>query len=521
VTVDPAFRIAEAVAIAGGRFVAVGDDETVSALAGPGTRSIDLEGRTVIPGLADDHLHGAGGGPGVDLSWTRSIQDVLDAIAERVAQTPAGGVVVTNSDWHEAQLAEQRLPLRRDLDLVSPEHPVVVVRGGHEYVLNSAALARWQIDASTPVPDGGRISRYPDGELDGELVDAAKRYVTLPSPRERTRDEQLAAAVAEFETLHAAGLTSVRLAGISGEQYRLLEELHQRGQLTMRVNALLRPDGGLAPAAFEQTLDGWGLVQDQGDEWLRVGGVKLGVDGGFEGGWMRGPYEPPYDQGGMFRGLQTMPSDRYIEIVRRLNRRGWRVGTHAVGDAAIDLVLEAYEAANAEQTIVGRRWSLEHGFIAWPDQLARMRALELVISAQDHLYLAGPSLVRYWGARRAAMTTPVRSYLEAGLVVAGGTDAPVVPYSPIWALYHFVTRDTITGGIMGADQGVSREQALRLMTLNNAYLTFEEASKGSIEPGKLADLVVLSGDVMTCSDAELQDLVPVMTMVGGSIVYER
>jgi hypothetical protein len=119
------------------------------------------------------------------------------------------------------------------------------------------------------------------------------------------------------------------------------------------------------------------------------------------------------------------------------------------------------------------------------------------------------------------MTTPVRSYLEAGLVVAGGTDAPVVPYSPIWALYHFVTRDTITGGIMGADQGVSREQALRLMTLNNAYLTFEEASKGSIEPGKLADLVVLSGDVMTCSDAELQDLVPVMTMVGGSIVYER
>jgi hypothetical protein len=150
-----------------------------------------------------------------------------------------------------------------------------------------------------------------------------------------------------------------------------------------------------------------------------------------------------------------------------------------------------------------------------------MRALELVISAQDHLYLAGPSLVRYWGARRAAMTTPVRSYLEAGLVVAGGTDAPVVPYSPIWALYHFVTRDTITGGIMGADQGVSREQALRLMTLNNAYLTFEEASKGSIEPGKLADLVVLSGDVMTCSDAELQDLVPVMTMVGGSIVYER
>lgn len=518
-TVDDDFSTAEAIAIADGRFVAVGTTASVLALVGPETRSIDLAGRTVIPGLADDHFHDAGGGPGVDLSRARSMADVLDAIAARVVDTPAGEVIVTNSDWHEAQLAEQRLPLRRDLDRVSPDHPVVVVRGGHEYILNSAALIRWGIDTETPVPAGGRISRYPDGDLDGELVDAAKRYVTLPSRPERSPDEQLADLVAEHATLHAAGLTSLRLAGVSPERYRLLQEAQRRGDLAMRLNVLLRPDVRNATADVLSAIDAWGISPDEGDAWLRVGGVKLGVDGGFEGGWMREPYAPPFDQGGTFHGLQTLPSDRYIELVRGLNARGWRVATHAVGDAAIDLVLEAYEAAQAERSIIGRRWSLEHGFIALDDQFPRMKALDLVISAQDHLYLAGPSLVKYWGAERAARTTPVRSYLEHGLIVAGGTDAAVVPYPPLWALYHFVTRDTITGGVLGPEQGVTREQALRLMTINNAYLTFEESEKGSIEPGKLADLVVLSDDLLTCSDAELERLRVLVTIVGGRIVY--
>lgn len=519
VTVDDAFSSAEAVAIADGRFIAVGTSASVVALAGPETRSIDLEGRTVIPGLADDHFHDAGGGPGVDLSRSRSMADVLEAIARRVAETPAGEVIVTNSDWHEAQLTEQRLPLRRDLDTVSPDHPVVVVRGGHEYILNSAALARWSIDTQTSVPPGGRMSRYPDGELDGELVDAAKRFVTLPVATDRSPDEQLADLAAEHATLHAAGLTTLRLAGISPERYRLLQEARRRGGLTMRLNVLLRPDVRSAPDDVLATVDGWGIVQDEGDDWLRVGGVKLGVDGGFEGGWMREPYAAPFDQGGTFFGLQTMPSDRYIAIVRALNARGWRVATHAVGDAAIDLVLEAYEAAEAERSIVGRRWSLEHGFIVGDDQFPRMKALDLVISAQDHLYLAGPSLVTYWGPERAARTTPVRSYLEHGLVVAGGTDSAVVPYPPLWALYHFVTRDTITGGVFGLEQGVTREEALRMMTTSNAHLTFEESTKGSIEPGKLGDLVVLSDDLLTCSAAELEHVQVLLTVVGGRIVY--
>jgi predicted amidohydrolase YtcJ len=285
--------------------------------------------------------------------------------------------------------------------------------------------------------------------------------------------------------------------------------MQKRGLLTMRVNALL---------TYGEMGDS---KPDEGDEWLRVAGVKLSVDGGFEGGWMREPYEEPYGEGGTFRGLQTMPADTFASIVRALNRDGWRVATHAVGDAAIDQVLAAYEAADADRPIAGRRWSIEHAFIARADHFPRMKKLGLAVSAQDHLYLAGPSLVKYWGNERAARTTPMRAFIDAGLPVSIGTDSPVVPYPPLWAIYHFVTRNTISGGVLGPDQRITREEAVRASTLGNAWLTFEERIKGSIEPGKLADLVVLSDDIMTCPEKRIEQMDVLMTMVAGRIVFNR
>jgi predicted amidohydrolase YtcJ len=211
----------------------------------------------------------------------------------------------------------------------------------------------------------------------------------------------------------------------------------------------------------------------------------------------------------------------FIETVRMLNQRGWRVASHAVGDAAMDLVLDAYERAHADTSIVDRRWSIEHAFIGRPDHLPRLKALGVALAVQDHLYLAGPSLVRYWGAARAGLTTPVRLYLDAGLPVSSGTDAPVVPYPPLWTLYHFITRDTITGGVLGPDQRVTREEALRMATMGNAWLMMEEREKGSIEAGKLADLVVLSEDPLTAAETRVRDAVVLMTIVGGRVVYER
>ena len=518
ITVDRGFSIHSAIAIMGDRILAVGNDDQMKTVAGSATRMIDLNGRAVIPGLMDNHLHSAGGGPGVDLSRARSMADVIAALQARVQALKPGDVIVSNSDWHEAQLKEQRLPLRNDLDKIAPQNPVVLVRGGHEYILNSAALAHWRITEQTVEPAGGRITRYADGRLNGELVDTAKGLVTLPAPPLRTREQQIEDRIADYKKLNEAGLTGVRHPGISVNDYRMLQELQKSGRLTIRVNALLRPPVG-ARGNIDPALAVSGIKQNEGDEMLRIGGIKLAVDGGFEGGLMRDPYEKPWDENGRFRGLQTLDTERYITAVRELNRSDWRVATHAVGDAAIDLVLNAYEKANADLSIVGRRWSIEHAFIGRPDHLPRMKALNLAISAQHHLYLAGPSLVKYWGAARAGITTPAKMYLDAQLPVSSGSDAPVAPYPPLWTLYHFITRDTISGGPMGVDQKVSREDALRMVTRNHWYLTFEENTKGVIAPGRFADMVVLPEDIMTVPPKRIEQMRVMMTMVGGKVVY--
>jgi predicted amidohydrolase YtcJ len=362
------------------------------------------------------------------------------------------------------------------------------------------------------------MTRYADGRLNGELVDTAKSMVKLPPVPPRSREEQIAARASDYRKLHVAGLTTVRHPGVSPDDYRLLQEMQRRGLLTMRVNALLRPGGDADAVA--RALDAAGLSQGEGDAWLRVGGVKLAVDGGFEGGLMREPYAEPWDERGTYRGLQTVDRERFGAVIRLLNQRDWRVATHAVGDAAIDLVLDTYERANAERPIANRRWSIEHAFIGRPDHLPRMRALGVALALQNHLYLAGPSLVRYWGPARAALTSPARTYLDAGLPVSSGTDSPVVPYPPLWTLYHFVTRDTISGGVLGADQRVTRQQALHMATMGNAWLMTEEAEKGSIEVGKLADIVVLSDDPLTCPESRLRDAEVLMTIVGGRVVHD-
>ncbi len=521
VTLDSDSSVVEAFAVREGRVLSTGTNEEILALVDDQTERIDLTGRTAVPGLADNHFHSAGGGPGVDLSQTRTIQEVLDAIARRADQTEDGEVIVTNSDWHEGQLTEQRLPYRDDLDRAVSDHPVVVVRGGHEYVLNSVALARWGIDQASIEPEGGAFGRYSDGRLNGELIDRAKDLVQLTAPQQPDYEARILATVEEHRKLNAAGLTSIRYGGASPDLYSVLVDMKERGLLNIRTSVLFRLRPSTDLSNLDQTLREWGIGPEQGDEWVRVGGVKLGVDGGFEAGWMREPYAEPFAQGGDFRGLQTFPTESYVALVRALNQRGWRVATHAVGDAAIDLVLEGYEVADADSPLAGKRWTIEHGFVPQPDQLPRMKQLGLHISAQNHLYVAAPSVRKYWGATRADSLTPVRSYLDAGLSVSLGTDAPVIPYSPITVLYHFITRDTISAGVVGPEQKLQPEEALRLSSIGNAELTFEEDIKGSLEAGKLADFVVLSEDILTVPENRIKDIDVVMTVVGGRVVYRN
>ncbi len=519
-TVDGRSSVVQAMAIRSGRFVAVGSNADVDAFVGPNTKLVDLGGRTVIPALSDAHMHSEGGGPGIDLSLVRNISQLLAAVNAAAKTAKPGDVLVSNLDWHEAQLTEQRLPLATELETAAPGVPVVLVRGGHDYILNTTALNKWGIDKNTPVPPGGAITKDANGELTGELVDTAKQLVTLPPPPPTAASDFLRTQ----KKLNAYGIVNVRVPGFyrGGDMfsdYKLLKQLRDSKQLTLRYSVLLN---GFAAdlASFQQRVAAEGIKPLEGDDYLRLWGVKTGVDGGFEGAHMSKPYLEPYGKGGTFYGLTTVPAARYNAFVSGVNKMGFRVATHAVGDAAVDQVLDAYELANAEKDLTGAGWAIEHAFVTRPEQYPRIKKLNTALSIQDHLYLVAPILKNYWGIDRASQVTPVKTYLDQGFLLAGGTDSPVIPFNPFWAMYHFLTRDTISAGVYGANQQVpNRDQVLRMFTINYAKLTDEQASKGSIEKGKWADFVVLSADYLTIPDKQVESLKALATYVEGAPVY--
>jgi predicted amidohydrolase YtcJ len=525
VTQDAADRTVSALAAFGDEIAVTGSDQEVLALRRRGTCVIDLGGRTLVPGFADGHLHSKT--PDMDpsrvnLTPVKTMGELLAAIQSKAAASKPGDVIVTNSDWHEGQLQEKRLPNRWDLDPVSPNNPVVVIRGGHQYILNSAALSKWNITKATNPPRGGHITIDKErDDVNGELVDRARDLVELPKAAPRNLEQRLALLRQEQAHYNKLGLTSVRNPGASIEDMHDYHALARRGEMTARTSVLIRWDRKSSAADFRKQLETWPVKSGFGDKWLRLDGIKLGVDGGYEGGWMTKPYAEPHGHGGTYFGLNTVPRQQFIEVVNMLNELDLRPSTHAVGDAAVDLVLDAYEQADRQTDINNRRWVIEHAFITRPDQIERVRRLGLVLSAQSHLYLAGPSLLSFWGRERAEAVAPVRSWLQKGIHVAGGTDnkLPYVPEAPLTTFYHWVTRDTAGAGVLGPSERISRKEALRIATMENAYLTFEESMKGTLEPGKLADLVILSQDIMTVPDERLPETRVLATMVGGRFVY--
>ncbi len=519
-TADVKNTVVEAFALSGDRFLAVGSNEEIRKLASTGTRVFDLKGHFVSPGLADAHFHNEGGGTGIDLSHTRSLAELMLAVANAAAGAAPGALLVSNGDWHEAQLREQRLPTARQLDEAAPNNPVVLVRGGHSYILNGRALAQFNITSQTPVPAGGQISRDANGELTGELFDAAKALVPLPAPKPLAMEDILATQRA----INPFGLTAVRIPGAYRgnlvEALKLMRQADAERALTVRYTVYMPGFGFRTPQQVDDAVAQWGVTQDEGSDFVRVGGIKLVVDGGFEGAHLTRAYQEPFGKGGTYSGLTLSPPEAYNSVVREINRLGWRAATHAVGDAAVDEVLTAYEIAHNDKPLTGKRWAIEHAFIARPDLVKRMQNLKLMVSAQDHLYLAAPVLKGYWGWDIASEATPLKSYLDAGLLVAGGTNSPVVPFNPFWELYHFASRDTMSDGVYGADQKVtSRAQLLRLVTINFAVLIGEENRRGSIEPGKLADFAVLTDDFLTVPLDAIPKMKALLTVVGGKEVY--
>jgi predicted amidohydrolase YtcJ len=522
-TLDPTRPAACAVAIAEGRVLAVGDDRDVRALAEPGAEQIDLGGRTLLPGFVDSHAHVSHVGEElgkVDLSRCRSIADVLEAVAERARTTPPGEWIEVSGMWHETALAEKRFPTRRELDAAAPDHPVYLPRGTRFFaVANSLALQRAGIDEQTPDPEGGQFARDPEtGELTGLLLQRpafAPVRRLLPTPG---LDEHVEGIRRGGRLFSRTGVTSVVDPALSPEAMRAYQRVWAAGELQVRTNMTLILDRSVPLERDEdellEQLETWGAFSGHGDELLRLGALKFWADGFVETAWLK----EGYANNPAFHGVQAMPRETLARVLRAASRHRWQVGIHCVGDAAVEMVLDAFEAADREAPIGGRRWSLMHALFVTPEMNERARRLGLVISAQQLLvYAFAPTMIECWGDERMRNVSPHRTWLDAGLVVAAGSD--VVPFDPLVGIWSMVTRRTLAAGIVGPDQRVTREEALRMYTINGAYLTFEENLKGSIEPGKLADLVILDGDPLSCPEAEIKDLPVATTVLGGRVVH--
>lgn len=523
ITADKAFSVAQAVAIKDGKFVAVGSNERIRALVSPQTRVVDLHGRTVVPGLMDAHTHMDGAGTvetTAQLIKARTVAEAQTLIGDfiRAKNVPPGQWVQT-SRWHPpSQLKEQRYLTRQELDAVAPDHPVYVQTVGHFAMANSKALVAAGITRDTPDPVGGKIHRDANGEPSGVLESGALVLIekVVPAP---TFEQRIAQNIAGQRVYNRSGITSTLVAGLNEDQIKAYYAVAQRGQSTVRAGMFWRFPVDSAQA-FEAQLKAAPFKDGQGNDWARLAGIKLVSDGGMtlKSAYIRGHYanEPRN------HGMVAVDPETYMQQVQLANQYGWRVHTHAVGDAAVDLTLKAYAAADAKRSIKGRRFSVVHGSLVAPDQIDTARALDVRIDAQNaFMWDKAGTVERYMGPLLANRAVPTRRLIDVlGIErTSAGTDNEVNLLNPFVGMYLMVTRKDPRGVVYGADQKVSREEALRLYTNAGPYLTFDEERKGAIEVGKLADMVVISADYLNVPEAQIKDIVTLETIVGGKSVY--
>ena len=527
VTVDADFSIVDGFAVRGDRFLAVGDDAMLRRLAGPATRIVDLDRRTLLPGLIDTHAHVEAAGLQkhvVSFDGVATVAEALGRVAAQAARTPAGGWI-RGGLWHPvSQLAEQRVLTRDDLDRAAPDHPVCLPIG-HFTLVNSRALALAGIEAETPDPAGGRIHRDPaTGAANGTLEERAEDLVhaLLPAWSDTERAAQIIDAMAYF---NRHGLTSAISAAVDPATFRAHDAVRRRGAATLRISAMYAPTGGPSPT---MSLEEWedffakvGVASDFGDDWLSLSGVKLQIDGGMT--LRTAAMRDGYPDDPAYHGTIVIEPARFDALVAIANRYGWRVGVHAVGDLAIDRVLDAYARADSERSIVGRRFIIIHGSLIRPDQMLRAKKLGVRVDAQSaFLWDKAATVARYLGRDTADRAFPQRTMIDTmGLDSLGqGTDYPINPLDPFLNMFVMVTRRDKNGDTYGAGERITRAEAIRLYTSAAALYAFREADLGSIEPGKLADFIVLSDDILSVPDEALKQLHVTCTVVGGRTVYD-
>jgi predicted amidohydrolase YtcJ len=514
-TVDAAQPRAQAVAIAHGRFLAVGSNSDVLNFAGAGVRKIDLGGKTVLPGFIDAHSHPAQAGTlhlrMVDCDL-RSIQAIQAALRERAAKTPAGEWVL-GFKYDDTKTEEGRALTIADLDAAVPDHPVHIQhRGGHTAYANSLAFRKAGIDEKTPDPHGGQISHDPaTGKLSGRVAESANNYFEKAIPLQFSRDDCREGVKLISKMLARTGITSATEAQGTPNDLRAYQDAHEAGELLYRAYNFINYH-------FLDEMIAAGVRTGLGDEWVRVGAVKLVCDGSISERTAR--LSTPYEGRPNDYGILVMTEDEMYTNGRKAHLAGWQIGTHANGDVGIDTTLRVYERLQHESPRRDPRFRLEHCTVVNDDLIARMKALGAIPTPfSTYVYYHGEKM-RYYGAERLNHMFALRSFIDAGIRPTQASDYPPGPFEPMMALQSEVTRTDSNGNLWGPKQRITIEEAIRVGTLNGAYASYEENIKGSIEAGKLADLVVLGRDPFHENPSTLLTIPIERTMAGGRWSFE-
>lgn len=543
VTVDAKFTIAEAVAVESGKVVAVGSNADVLRHKGPKSRVIDAGGKLVLPGLMDSHSHPVGAALSEwkePLSDPKSLKDVFAIIRKKAETTPEGDWIVLRYAF-PTRLDDARFPTRAELDMAAPKHPVLY-HAGPAGIVNSMALRASGVTKDTKNPPAGEVVKDPaTGEPTGMIRNAYGVLKGVPAAGGETSPADRRAAVKKLFTLYnERGLTSVADRNGSRSDLDLYRDLQAAGELTVRMNVArgFSPNGTREQVAkrFDDLpgKDSLGGPTGVGDDWVRVGPIKIFLDGGMLNGtafmrqpWPKGPtYQVTQDD---YRGLLFIPQEQLRMVVQEGVKRKWQITAHTAGEGAMDELLDAYEFVNRTDPVKDLRLCITHANFPSKRNLERCKALGVVADVQPAwLYKDGTTLLNVLGKERVRWFQPYKSWLEY-TTVGGGSDHMLRfdalnstnPWDPWLGMAVALHRTTERGTVLFPAEALTREQAIRLYTIHNAYITHEEKAKGSLEVGKLGDLIVIDRDVLTCPTKDVAGTHVLLTVVGGTVVYER
>jgi predicted amidohydrolase YtcJ len=535
ITVDNDFSIAEALAVKGDRILAVGSEKQVKKLVGGQTKVIDAKGKAVVPGLIDAHLHpesAAMSELAQEIPHVTAVGELLDWIREQ-ARIKSRGEWIVFPRMFFTRLQEMRPPTLAELDKAAPDHPVFL-NGSYGGVINTEAMKKAGITKSTDHPG---VAKDRSGLPTGILKSSAFGLLKIPPPEPRSEEQQEEALMKMLNLYNQYGITSVCSGSGNYDLFEKYKNLGKQGKLTTRINMHIRLPliAGQDAEEVVNRITNLKHKTGAGDEWVKIGAVKIVLDGGILTGtaYLREPWgEKAGEIFGFedkeYRGVLNYTYEQLLPIASTASRLGWKFTAHCTGGGGVDLLLDVFEEVDKKHPIGGRRFSIIHANFFTPEAISRMSRLGVYADMQAAwFYKDADAMKSILGDERIKTFMPYHSLLKGGVMVNGGSDHMVKldpdqsinPYNPFLGMWSMITRTTENGNIVVPEEAVTRVDALKMYTINNAYATFEESLKGSLEPGKLADLAILSDDLLTCPVDQIRHIKAELTMVGGKVVW--